>query len=189
MILRNHLDLSCPLTTPLYLLCETNTLPSSPNSPGASLHQTHGFLPPSVHFSLPSAILKTFGNVLTLLLTGPPSSLSATNTISSSCLLKKSTIPASYLQPPITQNVFGKQSINSYTANLPHCYRPLLLALHLTHIGPLLQTDHENSEFLKFQDGGGHRLETYKNRIISATVWLICMKFGMVMHICPQNVT
>ena len=60
----------------------------------------------------PSAMLKTSGNVLTLLLTGPPSSLSTTNTTSSSCL------PASYLQPPITPNVSGKQSINSYTAIL-----------------------------------------------------------------------
>ena len=64
-------------------------------------------------------LLKTSGNVLTLLLTGPPSSLSATNTTSSSCLSKKSTIPASYLQPPITPSAFRKQSINSYTANPP----------------------------------------------------------------------
>jgi len=125
------LDLSCPLTTPLYLLCLTNTLPLSPNSPGASLHQTLGFLPPSVHFGPPSAMLKTSGNALTLLLTGPLSSLSATNTTSSSCFPEKSTIPASYLQPPITSSAFGKQSINSYTANPPHRYRPLLLALHL----------------------------------------------------------
>ena len=83
------MDISCPLTTPHYLLCSTNTLPSSPNSPGASLHQIHGFLPPSMHFDPPSAILKTCGNVLTLLLTGPPSSLSATNTKSSSCLPKR----------------------------------------------------------------------------------------------------
>ena len=34
-------------------------------------------------------MLKTSGNVLTLLLTGPPSSLSATNTTSSSCLPKR----------------------------------------------------------------------------------------------------
>ena len=61
-------------------------LPSSANSPGASFHQTHGFLPPSVHFGPPSAMLKTSGNVLTLLMTGPPLSLSATNTTSSSCL-------------------------------------------------------------------------------------------------------
>jgi len=75
-------------------------------------------------------MLKTSGNVLILPLAGPPSSLSATNT-SSSCLPKKSTIPVSYLQPPITPGAFGKQSINSYTANLPHSYRSLLLALHL----------------------------------------------------------
>ena len=110
---RNHLDLSCPLTTPLYLLSSTNMLQSSTNSPGTSLHQTHGFLPPSVHFGPPFATLKTSGNVLTLLLTGPSSSLSATNTTSSSCLPKKSTSPASYLQPPTTPNVFGKQSTNS----------------------------------------------------------------------------
>jgi len=54
----------------LYLLCLTNMLPSSPNSPGASLHQTHGFLLPSVHFGPPSAMLKTSGNALTLLVTG-----------------------------------------------------------------------------------------------------------------------
>ena len=88
-ILRNHLDLSCLLTTPLYLLCSTNMLPSSTNSPGASLHQTHGLLLPSAHFGPPFATLKTSGNVLTLLLTGPPSSLSATNTTSSSCLPKR----------------------------------------------------------------------------------------------------
>ena len=96
---QNHLDLCCPLTTPLYLLSSTNMLPSSTNSPGASLHQTHGFPPPSAHFGPPFAMLKTSGNVLTLLLTGPPSSLSATNTTSSSCLPKKSTSPASYTHP------------------------------------------------------------------------------------------
>jgi len=120
----------------------TNTLSSSPNCPGASLHQTHGFLPPgflppSVHFDPPYAVLKTSGNVLTLLQTGPPSSLSATNTTSSSCLPKRSTTPVSYLQPQITPNVFGKQSTNSYTANPPHRYQPLRLAFHL-HIGLLL---------------------------------------------------
>ena len=56
------------------------------------------------------------GNVPILLLTGPPSSLSATNTTSSSCLAKKTITPALYLQPPTTPNVFGKQSTNSYTA-------------------------------------------------------------------------
>jgi len=60
-------------------------LPSSLNSPGAILHQTLGFLPPSVHFDPPSAMLKTSGNVLTLLLTSPPSSLSSTST----CLPKR----------------------------------------------------------------------------------------------------
>jgi len=40
-ILRNHLNLSCLLTTPLYLLCSTNMLPSSTNSPGASLHHSN----------------------------------------------------------------------------------------------------------------------------------------------------
>jgi len=39
-------------------------------------------------------MLKTSGNVLTLLLTGPPSSISAINTTSSSCLPKKSTTPS-----------------------------------------------------------------------------------------------
>ena len=68
-MLPNHLDLSCLLTTPLYLLRSTNPLPSSTNSTGASLHQTHGLLLHSVHFGPPSAMLKTFGNVLTLLLT------------------------------------------------------------------------------------------------------------------------
>ena len=42
---------------------------------------------------------------------GPPSSLSATNTTSSSCLPKKSASPASYLQPPTTPNVFW-QTVN-----------------------------------------------------------------------------
>jgi len=32
---------SCLLTTPLYLLCSTNMLPSSTNSPGASLHHSN----------------------------------------------------------------------------------------------------------------------------------------------------
>jgi len=127
------------LTTPLYLLCLTNMLPLSPNSAGASLHQTLGFLPPSVHFDPPSAMLKTSGNVLTLLLTGPPSSLSATSTTSLSCLPKKSTIPASYLQPPITPSVFGKQS------NPPNRYRPLLLALHLTALPLFSPAKYPNS--------------------------------------------
>jgi len=105
-------------------------------SPGASLHQTLGFLPPSVHFDPTFAMLKTSGNVLTLLLTGPPSGLSATITTSSFCLPKNSTIPASYLQLPITTNVTDKQLINSYTANPPHRYRPLL-ALHLQTALPL----------------------------------------------------
>jgi len=131
LILRNHLDLCCPLTTPLYLLCSTNMLPLSTNSPIASLHQTHGLLLSSVHFGLPSAMLKTFGNVLTLLLTGPPSSLPATNTTSSSCFPKKNTIPASHLQTPITQSVFSKQSINSYTANPINRFPPLLLTFRL----------------------------------------------------------
>jgi len=51
----------CLQHTPLYVLCLTNMLPSSPNSPGASLHQIHGFPPPSVHFDPPSAIVKTRG--------------------------------------------------------------------------------------------------------------------------------
>jgi len=97
---------------------------------GLLLPSAH-FGPPSAHFGPPSAMLKTFGNVLTLLLTGPPSSLSATNTTSSSCLPKKSTTPASYLHSPTTTNVFGKQSTNSYTANPPHRFPPLLLELHL----------------------------------------------------------
>ena len=104
---KKKLDLSCPLASPLYLLSSTNMLLLSTHSPVASLHQTHGFLPPSVHYGPPSAMLKTSGNVLTLLLTGPPSSLSATNTTSSSCLAKKSTSPASYLQPPTTPNILA----------------------------------------------------------------------------------
>ena len=44
------------------------------NSPSVSLHQVCGFLPSSMHFGPPSAMPKTSGNVLTLLLTGPPSS-------------------------------------------------------------------------------------------------------------------
>ena len=42
-----------------------------------------------MHFGPPSAMPKTSGNVLTLLLTGPPSSLSKTNSTSSSCLPKR----------------------------------------------------------------------------------------------------
>ena len=61
-------------------------------------------------------------------------SLSATNTTSSSCLPKKSTSPAWYLQPPTTPNVFGKQSINSYTANPLHHFPPPLLALHFRQL-------------------------------------------------------
>jgi len=111
-----------------HLLSSTNMLPSSTNSPGASFHQTHGLLLPSVHFGPPSAMLKTFGNVLTLLLTGPPSSLST----SSSCLPKKSTTPASYLQPPTTPSLANsQQTLRPYTANPTHRFPPLLLALHL----------------------------------------------------------
>jgi len=54
-----------------------------------------------------------------------------TNTTSSSCLPKKTTTSASYLQSPITPNVFGKQSTNSYTANPSHRYSSLLMALHM----------------------------------------------------------
>ena len=62
-------------------------------------------------------------NTLTLLLTYPPSSLSATNTTNSSCLPKKSTTPALYLQSSTTTtpDIFSKQSPNCYTANSPHC--------------------------------------------------------------------
>ena len=76
-------------------------------------------------------------------------SLSATNTISSSCLPKKSTSPASYLQPPRTPNVFGKQSINSYTTNPLHRFPPPILALHLqTALLPFSQAKYPNSVFL-----------------------------------------
>ena len=64
-------------------------LRTSPNSPGVSLYQTHGLLLPSAPFDQLSAMPKTSGNALTLLLTDPPSSLSATNTTSSSCLPKR----------------------------------------------------------------------------------------------------
>ena len=83
-------------------------------------------------------MLITSGNVLTLLLTGLPSSLSATNTTSSSCLPKKEYHSSLVPQPPTTPNVFGKQSTNSYTANPPHRYPPLLLALHLQTVLLLL---------------------------------------------------
>jgi len=39
-----------------------------------------------------------------------------------------------------------------------------------------------NFEFLKIQNGGGHHLENHKNRDISATVWPIFSKFGMMME-------
>jgi len=59
---------------------------------------------------------------------------------------KKCIIPASYLQPPITPNIFGEpQSINSYTANPPHRYLPLLLVLHLqTALLPFSQAKYPN---------------------------------------------
>jgi len=38
------------------------------------------------------------------------------------------------------------------------------------------------STLLKIQDGGGHHLEKSKNGHISATVWPISAKFGMVTH-------
>jgi len=68
-------------------------------------------------------MLKTFGNVLTLLLPGPSLSLSATNTTSSSCLPKKSTTPASYLQPPTTRTSLA----NSQQTSTPQI---LLTASH-----------------------------------------------------------
>ena len=126
----NHLDLSWSLTIPLYRLYLTNMLRSSPNSPGVILHQIYGLLPPSAPFDRPCAMPKTSGNALTLLSTGPPSSLSANNTTSSYSFPKKNTTPALYLQPLTTPNVFGKQSTNFYTANPPDRYPPLLLALH-----------------------------------------------------------
>jgi len=70
-------------------------------------------------------MLKTSGNVLTLLLTGPPSSLSATYKL---IMFSKKEYYSSLRQPP---NIFGKQSTNSYTANPPHRFPPPLLALHL----------------------------------------------------------
>ena len=58
-------------------------------------------------------------------------------------------IASSYNQPPITPNVFGKQSTNSYTANLPHRYPPLLLALYLqTALLLVSQAKYPNSAFL-----------------------------------------
>ena len=83
---------------------------------------------------------KTSGNVLTLRLTGPLSSLSTTNNTYSSCLPKQSTTPALCLQSPTTPNAFGK---------LFHCYLSLLLALHL-QTGLLLfsQAKYPNPIFL-----------------------------------------
>ena len=74
-----------------------------------------------------------------------------TNTTSSSCLPKKSTIPASYLQPPITASAFGKQSISSYTANPPHRYQPPLLALHLQTALPLFHGQNIQTSSLSHQ--------------------------------------
>ena len=62
------------------------------------------------------------------------------------CLPKKSTSSASYLQPPTTPNFFGKQSINSYIANPLHRFPPPLLALHLqTALLPFSQAKYPNS--------------------------------------------
>ena len=49
----------------------------------------------------------------------------------SKSVAKKSTTPALCHQAPTTPNVFSKQSTSSYTANPPHHFQPLLLALHL----------------------------------------------------------
>ena len=83
-----------------------------------SLHRTLGFLvlPPSVHFDPPSAMLKTSGNVLSLLLTGPPSSLSATNTTSSSSCLPKKSTKCSSLVSSASDN--PKLALHSQTTSL-----------------------------------------------------------------------
>ena len=83
-----------------------------------SLHRTLGFLvlPPSVHFDPPSAMLKTSGNVLSLLLTGPPSSLSATNTTSSSSSLPKKSTKYSSLVSSASDN--PKLALHSQTTSL-----------------------------------------------------------------------
>ena len=86
-----------------------------------------------------------------------------TNTTSSSCLPKKSTIPASYLQPPITASAFGKQSISSYTANPPHRYQPPLLALHLQTALPLFHGQNIQTSSLS------HQQPHYVTRIRSPT--------------------
>ena len=87
-------------------------LQSSPNSPGVSLHQIHGLLPPS-------AIPKTSGNAPLCHATDWSSPKSVHNQYHNLILFcKKTTTPALYLQPPTTPNVFGKQSTYSYTAIL-----------------------------------------------------------------------
>ena len=59
---------------------------------------------------------------------------------------RKSTTPASYLQPLITSNIFGKQSTSSYTANPPHRIPSPLLALHLqTALLPFSPAKYPNS--------------------------------------------
>jgi len=74
---------------------------------------------------------KTSGNVLTLLMTGPPSSLSAANITSSSCLPKKeyysSLVSSASDNPKRLWQTVNKPS----TANPPHRFPPLVLALHL----------------------------------------------------------
>jgi len=46
----------------------------------------------------------------------------------------------------------------------------------LAHIRPLPWTDHENTKFLKIQDGGGRHLENHQYRDICTTVWPIFTK-------------
>ena len=61
-------------------------------------------------FDPPFIMLKTSGNAPTLLLTGPLSSLSATNTTSSSYLPNKSTTQTLIPLPLATPNAVGRQS-------------------------------------------------------------------------------
>ena len=119
-------------------------------------------------------LLSTFGNVLTLLLTGPPSSLSATNTTSLSCLPKRVLLQYySYLQPPTTPNVFDKQPTNSCTANPPHPFPPLLLALHLqTALLLFSLAEYPNCAFLS-PATLSHHLRTHPPPVTPPTVYSI----------------
>ena len=89
----------------LYLI---SMLPSSPNSLGVRLNPTPGS-PPHYEPSGPLfATLRTSGNALTLLLTGPPSSLCATSTTTSFSQPRNTSTLTASLYPLTTPSACGK---------------------------------------------------------------------------------